>query len=207
MTTDAVDARLELHVLNAGYGESIILHLPDGSWGVVDCYASSIKDAGTNAAIQFLKQRGVDRLEFLCLTHPHDDHYRGMSQFFDHFTVGLFWRFAGMTDEGLCKLALHIEESAQRTGESGTDFLTTLQRVGKLRRKKSLRVKHMSDVKPLYPVPYSEAASFRIFSIAPSTNQVETFEDSLKACFTQPGRLRAERPKLDANMVSAALLL
>ena len=35
MTTDAVSGLLELHVLNAGYGESIILHLPNQS-GVVD---------------------------------------------------------------------------------------------------------------------------------------------------------------------------
>ena len=72
------------------------------------CYATSVEDPDTNAAIHLQKQRDVDQLEFLCLTHPHDDHYRGMSQFFDHFAIKYYWQFAGMTpeDANLVKHAL-----------------------------------------------------------------------------------------------------
>ncbi len=184
MTTDAVSGLLELHVLNAGYGESIILHLPNGEWGVVDCCAASIADPDTNPAIQFLKHHGVDKIEFLCLTHPHDDHYRGMSQFFDLFTINYFWRFAGMTREGLLNLAKLMEVK-----EGKADFRKTLQRVSECRGAKSLQTKQMSDIKPLYPVPYSEDSVFKISSIAPSTGQVEAFEESLKACFDEDGCL------------------
>lgn len=212
MTTDAVGSVLELHVLNAGYGESIVLHLPNDEWGVVDCYAASVRDPNTNAAIQFLKQRNVTRLEFLCLTHPHDDHYRGMSQFFDLFAIKYFWQFGGMSFEGLQNLVIHMEADALVTGdtvgrEAANDFQLTLQRVKELRKAGSLAAKHMSDIKPLYPEPFSTESPLRIFSIAPSTDQVLAFQDGLKACFTREGRLRSARPNLDANMISAALLV
>jgi beta-lactamase superfamily II metal-dependent hydrolase len=212
MTTDAAQPLLELHVLSAGVGESIVLHLPNGEWGVVDCYASSVDDADTNAAIHFLKQRGVHRLEFLCLTHPHDDHYRGMSHFFDLFDVRYFWRFGGMPGEKLANLAIQIEGSAlvardSHAVEAVNDFQRTLNRVTALRKARSLRVKHMIDIQSLYPEPSSETAPFQVLSIAASTNQVETFEEGLKACFTKQGKLRKKGPKLDPNTVSAALLI
>jgi hypothetical protein len=202
MTTDAAHGLLELHVLSAGYGESIILHLPDGKWGVVDCYATSVNDPDTNAAIRFLKERRVSELEFLCLTHPHDDHYRGMSQFFDCFAdIRYFWRFAGATYEGLRRLA-KIDAK-----EGKTDLCATLRRVGEQRIAKSLRVAQMIDVKHLYPEKCFEESALRIWSIAPSSNQVEAFEETLAKCFDKSGRLRPKRPQLDANMVSAALLV
>lgn len=30
---------LTVHVIGSGKGESIILQMPNGEWGVVDCYA------------------------------------------------------------------------------------------------------------------------------------------------------------------------
>jgi len=51
---------LEVHVLGAGRGESIILSLPDGGWGVVDCCASSSRDESKNATLEFLRAlRGI----------------------------------------------------------------------------------------------------------------------------------------------------
>ena len=78
--------------MNAGYGESIIIRLPNGKWGVVDCYASSISDSGKNYTLQFLLERGIKELEFVCLTHPHEDHYRGLSHLLQEFPVRFFWR-------------------------------------------------------------------------------------------------------------------
>ncbi len=86
MTTDP--RRLSVHVLGAAKGESIVLQLPNGRWGVVDCYARSL-----NPTLMFLRESGVEKLEFLCLTHPHDDHYRGMSQILEEFPVAYFWHF------------------------------------------------------------------------------------------------------------------
>lgn len=74
--SDSSAKLLEVHVLGAGRGESIVLRLPDGGWGVVDCCASSSSDESKNSTLEFLRSRNIKELEFLCLTHPHDDHYK-----------------------------------------------------------------------------------------------------------------------------------
>ena len=59
-TTDS--NRLELHVIGASQGESIVLKLPSGGWGVVDCYASSAADPSKNPTYQFLVDQDAERL-------------------------------------------------------------------------------------------------------------------------------------------------
>ena len=97
MTTDP--PRLAVHVLGAGKGESIVLQLSDGRWGVVDCFAPSSTNAETNPVLRFLRERDVRELEFLCLTHPHDDHYKGMSHLLEAFDVKYFWPVAGLSEK------------------------------------------------------------------------------------------------------------
>ena len=111
-TTIDQSESLELHVLGAGKGESIILRCPGGGWGVIDCYALSLDDLASNPTLQFLKERGVSVLEFLCLTHPHDDHFRGMSQLLEQLEVKHFWRFAGLAGRDLQRLALLLSVDA-----------------------------------------------------------------------------------------------
>src|SRR4051812_33928138 len=102
-------SRLTVHVLGAAKGESIILHLPSGQWGVVDCYAGSVANPQTNPTFQFLKSQGVTELEFLCLTHPHDDHYRGMSQLLESFSIRSFWRFSGLGGSHFLRLVEYLK--------------------------------------------------------------------------------------------------
>jgi hypothetical protein len=62
-TTNA--ERLEVHVFGGGEGESIVLGLPNGGWGVIDCFATKLEEPKTNASLQFLLSRGVSSLDFL----------------------------------------------------------------------------------------------------------------------------------------------
>jgi beta-lactamase superfamily II metal-dependent hydrolase len=64
---------LSIHVINSGVGESIVVELPNGNWGVIDCYASNLADPSSNHTLNFLRKQEVTSLEFLCLTHPHLD--------------------------------------------------------------------------------------------------------------------------------------
>lgn len=86
-----------MHIFGNGKGEATVVRLPDGKWGVVDCYARDLADPDRNPVVAFLQSRTPrpTELEFVCLTHPHDDHYRGMSHLFQRFQVRRFWRFTG----------------------------------------------------------------------------------------------------------------
>lgn len=101
---------LGVHVLGGGFGESIILQLPSGKVGVIDCWSTRIKVASraerlqANPTLRFLVQelRAAD-LAFVGLTHPHEDHGRGLSQvlaeYQDH--VEQVWIFKGYQSSAL----------------------------------------------------------------------------------------------------------
>ncbi len=211
-TTIDQSESLELHVLGAGKGESIILRCPGGGWGVIDCYALSLDDLASNPTLQFLKERGVSVLEFLCLTHPHDDHFRGMSQLLEQLEVKHFWRFAGLAGRDLQRLALLLSVDAERSDDTelthnADDFVKTMRLVNEKRSAKQLRQKTVTGYQQLFPVLADESASFQIWGFAPSGNQVAKYEESLTTCFTDDGRFRSPLPQAHHNSISVGLII
>ncbi len=86
---------LKIHVLDVGHGDSLIVEFPGGmSYGIIDCHhhppSEVVRGEATGEpepkALTFFR-RVVNELkeggkpppvvEFVCLTHPHDDHYLG----------------------------------------------------------------------------------------------------------------------------------
>lgn len=208
------DGLLELHVFGANQGESVVLKLPDGRWGVVDFYASKLDDLSGNATYQFLVSQSVSELEFLCLTHPHDDHYRGMSQLLDKFTVRYFWRPSAMSGQQLKWLLKLSLKDAERSGEErAVEDATELERiftcVRESRESKSVPLipKNASVGSLLYPVPFDLDAIFQVWAIAPSAEQTDQYQESLGKCFDSDMRLRDTLPYSRHNEISLALLV
>lgn len=73
---------LKLHFLDVGHGDSIIIEYKQDKnkipvFGVID---SNIPiSATTPPALHKLKELGAKNLSFIALTHPHKDHYTGLS--------------------------------------------------------------------------------------------------------------------------------
>ena len=70
---------LELTLLGPGYGESVILHLGNGEWAIID---SCLDSDGRPGALRYLDDIGVDPAENVVLivaSHWHDDHIRGLA--------------------------------------------------------------------------------------------------------------------------------
>jgi hypothetical protein len=213
--SDSSSNVLEIHILGAGRGESIILRLPDGNWGVVDCCASSTTDQTKNATLEFLKSRGVRDLEFLCLTHPHDDHYKGMSHLLGYCNIKYFWQFNGLSGTGFIQLIefLHCDAEAIDTAEereSAVEFnrIFTILKDKRKRAKTPLpTIFRLGTGTLVYPVPLNESARFRIVAIAPPGNLVNRYEAQLAGCFNPDGTIKEKYPVPDHNMVSVALLV
>ena len=64
---------LYVSFIDVGEGDSALIQTPDGCAALVDAGTSR---AGP-ATVEFLRQRGVSRLDLLILTHPHSDHIGG----------------------------------------------------------------------------------------------------------------------------------
>ncbi len=67
------DDRLYLYVFGPGFGESIVLRFPGGTWMIVD----GCRIAGRSPAAELLDREGA-LWSCVALTHPHLDHAAGL---------------------------------------------------------------------------------------------------------------------------------
>jgi competence protein ComEC len=78
---------LALSVIDVGQGDSILVQFPSGQ--------DMLVDAGEQAAgptvVQYLRSRGVQRVDILVASHPHADHIGGMLRVLGAFPVGKVW--------------------------------------------------------------------------------------------------------------------
>lgn len=94
------NSELKIHFVNVNHGDATIIEFPDytipprARFGVVDFGAKQKEDRSLTT--DYMKalvevRKGNDQelkyvIEFACCSHPHDDHYGGLSRFMDAFT-------------------------------------------------------------------------------------------------------------------------
>jgi beta-lactamase superfamily II metal-dependent hydrolase len=104
--------------LDVGHGDSIVLDYsgPSGrSFGVIDSNRESI--SAVPAAIRLLNALQATQLSFVMLTHPHADHFRGLSSILDTFPVNTFYSYPMYMDlERLKKAGKRYLDVAQQSG-------------------------------------------------------------------------------------------
>ena len=82
---------MRVHILDVGHGDTIILEMPIGqnekAFGVIDCIQF---DEITKPYLDELK---VEKLEFVCNTHPHLDHMEDIQKLLEAYEgkVGEYW--------------------------------------------------------------------------------------------------------------------
>ena len=103
---------LKIYFLDVGQGESTLLMLPDGT--------NIMVDTGSPAAgpmlVDNISSLGIDRIDHLILTHPHDDHIGGIfnvlhemevinfyDNSFDNFNSSLFWDYVRLVRSDLTR--------------------------------------------------------------------------------------------------------
>ena len=85
---------MELYFLSVGYGEAIVLldgtHclVMDGGPGSAD---EAYDQPGTIRLADFLRQKGVQRIDCMICTHLHNDHLSGLVEAAEQFPIDAFW--------------------------------------------------------------------------------------------------------------------
>lgn len=77
----AARAQMSVHFINVGQGDATYIELPNGSNVLIDGGGKS------TPVLQFLLAKGVRKIDHVVLTHPHNDHYRGLKNVFKNFEV------------------------------------------------------------------------------------------------------------------------
>ncbi|OGR67720.1 MAG: hypothetical protein A2X30_09360 [Elusimicrobia bacterium GWB2_63_16] len=78
-------AQLDVTFVNVGQGDAIFIEFPNGKKALID---------GGNSGVlidNYLRSRGVTRLDYVALTHPHSDHYRGLKKVFTNYQVDNYY--------------------------------------------------------------------------------------------------------------------
>jgi len=74
-------AEIEISLFGPGYGESIVIHLGQNIWIIIDsCIDES---TGDNIPLTYLNDMGVDietNVKQVICSHWHKDHYKGISE-------------------------------------------------------------------------------------------------------------------------------
>lgn|GEM_PF-1474493 len=214
-------AYIEVHVLGGWEdGESIVLRLPDGSYGVIDSFV--YKDSygeEQHPVVDFLVSKEVKDLRFLCITHPHEDHVRGILKLFEMFSPREVWYpsiLAGPTLRQVLKLIrvplLEAQVHAPRdAAEELHDFYAAVNARRKSRRavdrKFQLRTATMDTL--LYSnATKTTRASFEISSVAPHGNDESSLMDKIADAFEDRKYMKdLEQPQWKFNGISLALMI
>lgn len=89
----APDGRLEVHILDVGQGDAIVLRSPSGRYALVDAGGSFDDriDIGESVVAPFLWRRRVRQIDALILSHAHPDHVGGAARLVRSFGIGAVW--------------------------------------------------------------------------------------------------------------------
>lgn len=82
-TENIKNSKMMVHFIDVGQGDSILVE-SDGRYMLID---AGENNKGTTV-VNYLKDQGVDKLDYIIGTHPHSDHIGGMDTVLNSFSVG-----------------------------------------------------------------------------------------------------------------------
>ena len=76
---------LFIHFINVGYGDSILVELPDGRNILID---GGDREGGAKV-VEYLKRRNIEKLDMVIITHPHHDHLEGLFSVIKNYEIDI----------------------------------------------------------------------------------------------------------------------
>ena len=208
---------LDLHFIGGSVGESIVIHFPDGRWAVVDAYTRDLQDDTRNPTVVFLRENNVKELAFVCLTHPHEDHYCGLRQVLQapDWKVRAFWRSAVLPNPLIKEWREFIIQWQQWQKENGTALealeaseLTELfQHVadsGLVPMRLQFDPQFDASPRLCFPSLDEPPAGYNVYFFAPPVGQLDSYEKEVIRASARPDPTVLYN---QANTISAGLVI
>jgi len=118
--------QLEIAVLGRGMGESILCHIGDSKWVIIDSFRSS---RGVPIASEYLQQLDGDHeVVAVVVSHWDDDHIHGMGALVEQWMPNQVWLPTILRDQELVAFAVEHDEAMAGVAPSGLkEFLHVMQ--------------------------------------------------------------------------------
>lgn len=81
------DDEMKICFLNVGDGHCTHIRLPNGEDMLIDCFI----DNGEPNVIEYLKAQRIGNIEYFVVTHPHLDHFKGITQVYNKIGIDEVW--------------------------------------------------------------------------------------------------------------------
>jgi competence protein ComEC len=93
---------LRVTMIDVGQGDSILVEFPGRRTMLIDGggLAASPFDVGERVVCPVLWRKGIKRIDYMVLTHPHPDHFEGLVAVARNFRIGEFWEGIPAREEG-----------------------------------------------------------------------------------------------------------
>ena len=154
-----------------GFGETIIIHIGNGIWAVVDSCTNPIN--GECVALSYLKEIGVrvdEQLFYVVCTHWHEDHILGLSKLIDACSNKTVLALSCADDRE--KFIYEMMEKCNYTGKSSK--LTELRDTINKANEKGIKIKRVEQDKMIFNKNGTEC-----FALSPSSTEIEKFNKEL----------------------------
>jgi len=77
-------ASLKAHYIDVGQADAFLVQLPDGKNMMID----GGDNADSSLVVDYLRNKGVSRVDYVVATHPHEDHIGGLDAVINSFAIG-----------------------------------------------------------------------------------------------------------------------
>ena len=159
------------------------------------------------SGLNLLTDHKVSTLEFVCLTHPHDDHYKGMSHLLREFQVNAFWSFGGFQPPDFRLLRTFFKGDAQSSGlKDARENARELETIFDLIQTKRIPHQSVGPKTLIYP-SIDDNQDFQIWGLAPSGRHTDEYRTCLLNSFGRDRTFKSALPPSDHNLISSAMLV
>ena len=187
----------ELTLFGPGYGESVVLHVGDGVWVIVD---SCIDTDGIPRAQRYLENMGLDLAQAVNLviaTHWHDDHIRGMARLVEACSQATFCCSAALCQkEFLSVVGTRVRHHFSVSGSGAQEVHDVFTRL--------MKVNSTPEYALVDRCIFSRGAC-KIWSLSPSNTAFQNFLIAIGGLLPREGETRARTPDLLPNQVAVVL--
>jgi beta-lactamase superfamily II metal-dependent hydrolase len=160
--------------------------------------------------LEYLRLLSVDRLHFIILTHPHEDHYQGMAEILRAFQGRITYvsRYHG---EGVRELKVYWarQRLAGRSGMASLGEVFTAMKDAKESGAYELRLSEMVQIIARHNLQVGDSPLFdvQMVALSPSAESVEYYTNLLRQSIPNVGeRIHPLKDELH-NCIASAILL
>lgn len=170
---------IELTLLGPGFGESIVVHIGNNKWIIIDSCINN--DTTSCAPLDYLTQIGVDfsNVVLVVASHWHDDHVKRMSDVVEACTNAKFCCSSALQRDEFMAYVTRQNEITDIKWTSGVYELNNIFEILS-KRKQSQAIHAVSNRKILYDNSLDHSHTCEVYTLSPSDKDIETFIKDIK---------------------------